>query len=213
VHAVELVRAQHLMTTERAEIDGEITGLLGAKEYRQAFDLLLPHYKDRVFRLCISIMRNESLAEDVAQEVFLRIWKALPGFQGQASISTWIYAITRNRCLTELRKVTSRPTVSLNQLESESLHEFAAPGTESQAGCEMDVDWMLGQLPEKYSRAISLFYLEQRSYEDVAAMLGVPLGTVKTYLYRGKRELLKIAARNPAVSTRKYEANHETCRR
>ena len=202
MHAVELVRAQHLMTTERAEIDGEITGLLGAKEYRQAFDLLLPHYKDRVFRLCISIMRNESLAEDVAQEVFLRVWKALPGFQGQASLSTWIYAITRNRCFTELRKPSNRPTLSIHEPETESLlHAISAPVGESSAGREMDIEWMLSQLPEKYRQAISLFYLDQRSYEEVAAMLGVPLGTVKTYLYRGKRELLRIADRNPLIPT------------
>jgi len=214
VHAVALVDAQHLMTTQRAEMDGDITGLLAAKEYREAFDLLLPRYKDRVFRLCISIMRNETQAEDVAQEVFLRIWKALPGFQGQASLSTWIYAITRNRCFTEFRKACNRPTLSIHEPETEALlHQFAAPAAESQSGREMDIDWMLSQLPEKYARAISLFYLEQRSYEEVAAMLGVPLGTVKTFLYRGKRELLRIAGRNPVVSARQHEVKHETCNR
>ena len=54
---------------------------------------------------------------------------------------------------------------------------------------------MLGQLPEKYRQVITLFYLEQKSYEEVAALLSVPLGTVKTFLYRAKKELLKINSR------------------
>ena len=63
---------------------------------------------------------------------------------------------------------------------------------------------MLGQLPEKYRQVVTLFYLEAKSYEEVGAMLGLPLGTVKTFLYRAKQELLKIAARRPnaALTTR-----------
>ena len=66
-----------------------------------------------------------------------------------------------------------------------------------EAGADLDIQWLLGQLPEKYRQVVVLFYLEAKSYEEVGAMLGLPLGTVKTFLYRGKQELLKIAARRP----------------
>jgi len=159
--------------------------------------MLLPRYQDKVFRLCFSMMRDQSHAEDMAQEIFIRVWKALPGYQAQASLSTWIYAISRNRCLTDLRRRETRPTVSLAEPEVEAIvDQHAAEEAGSLAsGTEMDIDWMLDQVSEKYRRTIVLFYLEQRSYEEVAAMLGVPLGTVKTFLHRGKKELLAIGRR------------------
>ena len=177
--------------------DQDIAKELAAKKYREAFEMLLPRYKEKVFRLCFSMMRNQSHAEDMTQEVFLRIWKALPGYHGDASLSTWIYTISRNRCLTDLRRQGARPTVSLTEPEIEAVVDLcAAERTDVLAsGTEMDIDWMLGQVSEKYRQTIVLFYLEQRSYEEVAAMLGIPLGTVKTFLHRGKKELLAIGRR------------------
>lgn len=186
------------MRTElRQSPDNDVVELLAAKQYREAFEMLLPRYKDKVFRLCFSMMRNESHAEDMTQEIFLRIWKALAGYQGQASLSTWIYTIARNRCLTDIRKWSSRPTISLAEPEVEAaVDQVAAEQADPlSSGAEMDIDWLLGQLSEKYRQTIVLYYLEQRSYEEVAAMLGVPLGTVKTFLHRGKKELLRIGRR------------------
>src|SRR5205807_9599524 len=136
--------------------------------------MLLPRYKEKVFRLCFSMMRNQSHAEDMTQEIFLRIWKALPGYHGDASLSTWIYTISRNRCLTDLRRQGARATVSLTEPEIEAVvDQRAAERTDVLAsGTEMDIDWMLSQVSEKYRQTIVLFYLEQRSYEEVAAMLG-----------------------------------------
>lgn len=177
--------------------DHDIREKLAAKEYRVAFEHLLERYKERVFRLALSIVRNETQAEDMTQEIFLRIWKALPGYQGQASLSTWIYAISRNRCLTDLRKQKTHPTISLNDPETEPhLEKYAAtPSTASETDAVLDVQSMLTRLPDKYRQVITLFYLEQKSYEDVAAMLAIPVGTVKTFLHRGKKELLAIMSR------------------
>ena len=190
------------MNELRQSPDEDIQRQLAARNYRDAFEQLLERYKEKVFRLCVSMMRNESHAEDMAQEIFVRIWKALPGFQGQASLSTWIYAISRNRCLTDLRKQSHRPTISLDEPGGEAaLEHFEAADTDPLAtGADLDIEWMLNQLSEKYRPAITLFYLEQRSYEEVAEMLGVPVGTVKTFLHRGKKELLKIAGRQPIRS-------------
>ena len=192
------------MTNEPQQpTDGDLRQRLETGRYHEVFEGVLTLYKDKVFHLACSMLRNETQAEDMAQEIFLRIWKGLPAYAGQASLSTWIYTISRNACLTELKKRASHPTVSLHepQLEStwERLPEFQT--SDRAAGVEMDVNQMLEQLPEKYRQVITLFYLEQKSYEEVAALLGLPLGTVKTFLYRAKRELLKLSRqRRPALA-------------
>ena len=179
-------------------MEDDIQQRLAAQQYSAAFELLLERFKDKVFRLAFSMMRNETQAEDVAQDVFLKIWKALPGYHGGASLSTWIYTITRNTCLTELKKRSTRPTVSLQEPEMVETADSipSLQSTDPEHGWKMDVEALLAELPENYRRVITLFYLEQRAYEEVAAMLGIPLGTVKTLLFRAKKELLKIGSRH-----------------
>ena len=97
-------------------MDPEIEQHFSAGRFDRAFDQVVRLYKDRVFRLAFSILKERAAAEDAAQESFMRIWKALPGFDGRAALGTWIYAITRNTCLMELRR--RRPTVSLDDPDS-----------------------------------------------------------------------------------------------
>ncbi len=178
-------------------MEDEIQQQLEARQYSEAFQLLLESFQAKVFRLAYSMMRNETQAEDVAQDVFVKIWKALPGYHGEASLSTWIYTITRNTCLTELKKRTTRPTVSLYEPEMAAAADSisALQTTDADPGAERDVAALLAELPERYRQVITLFYLEQKAYEEVAVMLGIPLGTVKTLLFRAKKELLRIGTR------------------
>jgi RNA polymerase sigma-70 factor (ECF subfamily) len=180
-------------------MDDDIRQHLDARQYREAFELSLERYRNKVFRLACGLLRNESAAEDMTQDIFLRIWKALPGYHGGASLSTWIYTIARNACFTELKR--RRPMLSLDEPDlGEALEkEPRLHVTAESEGAEMDVQTMLAELPEKYRRVITLFYLEQKSYEEVGAMLGIPMGTVKTFLHRAKKELLKIGARSEKV--------------
>ena len=178
-------------------MEDEIRQRLSARQYGEAFGLLLEQFKDKVFRLALSMLRDQSQAEDVAQDVFVKIWKNLPGYHGGASLSTWIYVITRNTCLTELKKRALHPTVSLHQPDMEHAAESvpALQSNDRTSGVEMDVQAMLAELPRKYREVITLFYLEQKAYEEVATMLSIPLGTVKTLIFRAKKELLRIASR------------------
>jgi RNA polymerase sigma-70 factor (ECF subfamily) len=150
------------------------------------FELLVESYHAKVFRLAYSMVGDRAAAEDLAQDVFVRIWKALPGFRGESALSTWVFAIARNTCLSRRRREAARRAVSLEiprvRAEAESLH-----AREDRADFEMRD--LLGRVSEKYRQALVLFYLEDRSYEQVAELLGLPLGTVKTYLHRGKKEL------------------------
>lgn len=175
--------------------DGDIRAQLAEGAIRLAFEALLARYQSRVYGLIFSMLPNEASAQDLLQDVFQKIWKALPGFQGQASFSSWIYTITRNATLTELKK--KRPCLSLDdpELDEDLISESQVEA--SSGGEKTDVMALLAELPEKYRRVVILFYLEQKSYGEVAQMLAIPIGTVKTLLHRGKKELVRIGARNP----------------
>ena len=185
-------------------MEDDIRQQLEARQYREAFGLLLDRFQDKVFRLAFSMLHNETQAEDTTQDVLLKIWKALPSYHGGASLSTWIYTIARNTCLTELKKRATRPTVSLQEPDLEEAADRipSLQWADPDPGAEMDVETLLAELPDKYRRVITLFYLEQKAYEEVAAMLGLPLGTVKTDLFRAKKELVRISVRHARCESR-----------
>ncbi len=159
----------------------EIRVLFDIGRREDALRLLLERYQDRVFRLCCVLLADEVLAEDVMQEVFLRAWKGLPGYRGEAALGTWLYAIARNVCLTRLKR---RPPVRTVPLDEARLQHASEPGYDG-----TEVRSMVMQLPEKYRQVLFLYYYEDKSYEEVAAMLDLPLGTVKTHLHRARKEL------------------------
>lgn len=170
--------------------DADLHELLQAKQYRDAFARLLPRYRNKVLRLTFSMLRNHALAEDVTQDIFLRIWRALPGYGAQASLSTWIYAISRNACLSELRK--KRPTVSIDDDDTYHSEVAALAASDPDDTATVSVTQMLDQLPERYRQAVVLFYMEDKSYEQTAASLGLPLGTVKALLHRARKRLIDL---------------------
>jgi RNA polymerase sigma-70 factor, ECF subfamily len=174
-------------------MDPEIEQQLAAGRHDRAFDLVVGAYKDRVFRLAVSILRERAAAEDAAQETLVRVWKALPGFDGRAALGTWIYAITRNTCLMELRR--RRPTVSLDDPDSpDAQHAESYIASGPAADPEGDnLLRLLAQLPRNQQEAVRLFYLEDRSYEAVAESLGMPLGTIKNLLHRARKRLAELA--------------------
>ena len=174
-------------------MDPGIEEHLAAGRHARAFDLVVPAYRDRVFRLAYSILRDRAAAEDAAQETFVRIWKALPGFDGRAALATWIYAITRNTSLMELRK--RRSTVSFDDPDSaEAQHAAASIATGPAEDPERDnLLRLLESLPHNQQEAVRLFYLEDRSYDAVAEQLGMPLGTVKNLLHRARKRLMGLA--------------------
>ena len=104
--------------------DEAIVQMIQAGRAEQAFERLVPAYRRRVIGLAYSVLRDRAAAEDLAQEVFVKLWRALPRYDGRAQLSTWIYAISKNACLSELRK--RRPLVSLDLDEDDYHPEIAA---------------------------------------------------------------------------------------
>ena len=178
-----------------------ILELLAGRRQREAFEMVVDLYQEKVFHLALGMTRNESTARDMAQEALLRVWKALPGYDRRASLSTRIYTITRNVCLTELKRASRRQAIPLDAPESEGTLESLAAPDQKESTAEMDIDTMLASLPVRYQQVLRVFYLEQKSYEETSEMLGIPVGTVKTFLFRARQTLARKAIRARAMSS------------
>jgi RNA polymerase sigma-70 factor (ECF subfamily) len=168
-------------------MDEAIIEALAAGRTQAAFEAVVSGYRRRVFGLAYSILRDRAAAEDVAQEVFVKLWKALEGFDGRAKLSTWIYAITRNAAISAGRK--RRPSVSLSEPHVLAEAEVAT-STEDAHGADDAPLWRaVAALPDAQRQAVTLYYQEERPVEEVAAMLGLPVNTVKTHLHRARARL------------------------
>jgi len=172
---------------------------LDHKRYREAFELLLAQYENKVFRLAYALLGNRALGEETAQDVFVRIWKGLPGYRGQSSLSTWIYAIARNACLTARRRYAARPALSLDE---PAVRQAAEARNAWALRKQTDLDSLVALLPEKYRQVVTLFYMEDRSYEEVSRLLDLPMGTVKTYLHRARKDLAAALRRSESNAVR-----------
>jgi RNA polymerase sigma-70 factor (ECF subfamily) len=172
---------------DAAARDSDIVVLLREGRHGQAFDALLERYEGKIFRLCCALLRDRAQAEDAAQESLLRVWKALGSYDGRASLSTWIYAITRNRCLTALTRRRAMESLSDSEVEAEA-QCLASPEADGD-GRGAELRELVDLLPERLRRTVLLYYFEERSTSEVALMLGCPEGTVKTHLFRARAAL------------------------
>jgi RNA polymerase sigma-70 factor (ECF subfamily) len=186
--------------TAAMERDADLVAALRAGDGHAVLEGLMERYRQKVMHLAVSIVRDPALAEDLSQTVFVKAWQALPKFDGRASLSTWLYTITRNTCLTAVaRERRIVPLEDFNELADDDgdpmLFGRAQAGVESagQASAEYDVAKLLQQLPEPYRRVVVLFYLEDRSCEEVGELLSMPTGTVKALLHRGRKRLAALA--------------------
>src|SRR5215469_2359354 len=182
----------HAAVSEATERDRDIVELIRTAGRDRAFGELLRRYEGKVYRLCFALLRDRAQAEDAAQESLVRVWKALDRYDGRASLSSWIYAITRIRCLTALEK--RRTLDSLDELGEEA--DFELPATaEADGGRAEQLLGLVQLLPERLRRALVLYYYEERSVSEVALMLGCPEGTVKTTLFRARTALAEMLQR------------------
>jgi RNA polymerase sigma-70 factor (ECF subfamily) len=173
-------------------LEAEVIELVRSGRRDEALAAILRAYKRKVFGLALSYLRSRESAEDVAQEVFIKVWKALPRFDERATVSTWIYTITRNTSFSAIRA--RRPNASLSDPDvMEAVETSAAEQVEE--GSEADGTALLklvDQLPAKQRQVVTLFYMEERSYDEVAEMLAMPIGTVKTLLHRARARLQEL---------------------
>jgi RNA polymerase sigma factor (sigma-70 family) len=159
------------------------------------FDQLVELHQALVFRTLARLTGEREGLEDMAQEVFLRLFRALPHFRGEAQVSTFLYRIILNVVNDEFRdRRKARLTSPIEDEEARGL-AYASPGPAvmaERAQMQRAVEAGLRQLAPRDRAILALHYQEGRSYEEIAAILDSPMGTVKTHLYRARERLKTI---------------------
>lgn len=152
-----------------------------------AFGELVDRYKNLVYGMVWRMVSDRSQSDDLAQEVFLKVYRGLPYFRGDARLSTWIFRIVSNVC----SQARSRQTA-----EVPGAQPLREPGSTDAAFAEIELrdrlDKAIAKLPENYRLLIAAHYLKGVQYEALAEALDIPVGTVKTHLYRAKRRLREL---------------------
>ncbi len=193
--------------TAAMERDADLLAALRAGDHRAVLEGLMQRYRQKVMHLAVSIVRDPVLAEDLSQTIFVKVWQALSKFDGRAALSTWLYTIARNTCLTAVTR--ERRLVPLEDFQEAADddgdpmlfgRDAAGVETSGQAAAEYDVTKLLERLPEPYRRVVVLFYLEDRSCEEVGELLSMPTGTVKALLHRGRKKLAALAGESETES-------------
>jgi RNA polymerase sigma-70 factor (ECF subfamily) len=162
------------------------------REEPGAFEELIEQFKNLVFALIARTVPDRSRAEDLAQDVFLRVHRGLPYFRGEARLSTWLYRIVVNVCSQERSEQRSRAASRHMSLDDPN-SRVAAPSTVDRRFSDFELrdrlEKAIEQLPAQYRLLIAGHYLQGLQYEDLAEAMKMPLGTVKTQLHRAKRQL------------------------
>jgi RNA polymerase sigma-70 factor, ECF subfamily len=180
--------------------DSDLLPLLARQDYNAVLDRLMERYGQKVMNLATSMVRDPQLAEDLTQTAFVKLWQALPRYDSRAALSTWLYTIARNTCLTELQRRGRFVSLDAAQVAAEEdddiePHHALTDETDhaARAAAEFDVETLLATLPEQYRRVVVLFYLQECSCDEVSELLGLPVGTVKALLHRGRKRLAAAA--------------------
>jgi RNA polymerase sigma-70 factor (ECF subfamily) len=166
-----------------------------------AFAELVDKYKQPVMNLVYRFLRDATEAEDLAQNVFVQVYKSAPRYEVAARFSTWLFTIARNLCLNELRRRSRHPADSLegsggSESEDQPARQFEdpkasqPPETLLHGELEQKVDEAVAALPEAQRTAIVLCRRDDLSYEDIAKIIGCSLSATKSLIHRG-RETLK----------------------
>jgi RNA polymerase sigma-70 factor (ECF subfamily) len=155
-------------------------------------DTIVEDYKGLVYHVIRRMVYDEAFHDDLFQDAFINIFTSLWKFKGRSKLATWIYSVTANTCLNHLRKSMRARQYSLDEWlasEPERLSEFANHTDPVEPGTAEILENALQRLPPRFRMPIALYYIENMSYKEIAECLRIPIGTVKTNLYRGLRQM------------------------
>lgn len=152
-----------------------------------AFQELVRRYERAVFNLIVRLVRDPALAEDVAQDAFVKAFRKLATFDPARRFSSWLLRIAHNAALDAVRRRRANPVISGDDVDPAAP---APPDPVERASLGKAIDGALGLLRPEWRAAIVLRYDEELSYEEIADVLGIPEGTVKTFVHRARKQLM-----------------------
>lgn len=165
---------------------------------QESFEKLVRLYEKRVFSLTSRMCRNSADAEEAAQEAFLAAWQALPAFRGDASFATWLHRLVSNACVDILRRegrhqVMAGPSLDDEESSPEPPDKSPSPhALAERAELRRQIEAGLAALPPEYRQVLILREIHQCTYDEIAQICSIDLGTVKSRINRGRKRLRKI---------------------
>ena len=167
-----------------------------------AFGIIIRNTENLVAKIMFELINNDSDRKDLAQDVYIKAYQKLPGFKFQSKLSTWIGQICYNTCIDHLRKRKLVFAENVFKTETESAQDILDMMNNAQGNFDEPVDTLvigknisaivkekIGELPPIYKTLISLYHHDELSYDEIGTITGLPAGTVKSYLFRARREL------------------------
>jgi RNA polymerase sigma-70 factor (ECF subfamily) len=185
-----------IQRTDR-DIDQELVVRAQAGDKR-AFELLVIKYQRRVARLLSRLIRDQNEIEDVSQESFIKAYRALPSFRGESAFYTWLYRIAINTAKNYLATLGRRPQLSADYADEDGevmdaaaqIPDYHTPETElSNRQIVSTVNAVVDELPSELRTAITLREMDGLSYEDIAAVMNCPIGTVRSRIFRAREAI------------------------
>ena len=183
-------------TTDHDLVDRVLSG------ETNAFGIIIKNTENLVAKIIFDMIINDGDRKDIAQDVYMKAYQKLPGFKFQSKLSTWIGQICYNTCIDHLRKKKLVFTENIYESESDSSNELLDMMNTAQGNFDEPVDTLviekniseivkkkIEKLPPIYKTLISLYHNEELSYGEIGTITGLPPGTVKSYLFRARREL------------------------
>ena len=159
------------------------------------FEDLVHAYEKGIYNLCLRMLNDEQDAMDAAQEAFFKAFRSLPSFRGESRFSTWLYRLAGNVCLDMLRRRPNAPVLSMNDDDVPLILADASASPQEiveRRETRQTVRAALAALPEDFRQAVILRDVNGLSYEEIADVTGLELGTVKSRIYRARKKLAAV---------------------
>ena len=153
----------------------------------RTFDDLYAEHVDRVYALCLRMTADERRAEELTQDTFVKAWRSFSSFRGDSAVSTWLHRIAVNTVLDDRRRRGRQPA-QLSALPDGAIRHRATRGEDP--GERVHLEAAIASLPERSRMAIVLHGIEGYTYEEVAELMGVAVGTVKSHIHRARALLI-----------------------
>lgn len=151
-----------------------------------AFSELVERYKDRIYSMAFAFINDDKYAEDLSQEIFIKLYKNLGKFKGESSFSTWLFRLSKNYCIDWMRKHKNEINlVELDELSSNIDFVDEIINKDDYNNLRNEIN----ELPDKYKQSLYLYHFKGYTYQEISDKLKVPKKTVETRIYRAKKIL------------------------
>ena len=156
-----------------------------------AFEVLVQRHGARVYNLCLRILGDPDEAADVSQDTFLAAIRKLSGFRGDSAFTTWLHRVTVNACYDSLRRKRRRPLLQIVRDEDDERPETSLPAPDhaDEVVFSVDVARALLEVPEEFRVVLVMADVQDLPYDEIARVLEIPVGTVKSRVFRGRAAL------------------------